>query len=58
MSWPLKELGTNKLGSILTTVSEPEDKEIPLALQHCIFHSHWQQARTHHGMYTTSLLVT
>lgn len=39
MSWPPEELGTNKLVSILTTVSEPEDKEIPLTIQHCIFHS-------------------
>lgn len=47
MSWPLKELSTNKLGSILTTVSKPEDKEIPLAIQHRIFHSPLAASQEH-----------
>lgn len=59
MSWPLEELGTNKLGSILTIVSEPEDKEIPLAIQK----SHLSfiiaiKPRVHHDMCITPFLKT
>lgn len=59
MSWPLQEFCTNKLGSILTIVSEPEDKEIQLVIEQGIFHSPLEACQEYTVLlYITPFLIT